>query len=159
MSEMTAPKKEMMQKVVINVEYGGFGLSPEATLWLWEKGYRDKEFCTHVDEYFSHDSFYEENPSLGLKARLNGWREYQSKKEQDSLFLTVFTPDEKHVLYARDIERSHPLLIECIETLGEEKASGRLVSLKIVEIPADVDWVIEEYDGREWIAEKHRIWP
>jgi len=31
-------------------------------------------------------------------------------------------------------------------------------ALKIVEIPADVDWVLMEYDGCEWVAEKHRTW-
>jgi len=30
--------------------------------------------------------------------------------------------------------------------------------LKIVEIPDDVDWEINEDDGSEWIAEKHRTW-
>ena len=29
---------------------------------------------------------------------------------------------------------------------------------KIVEIPADVEWQIQEYDGMEWVAEKHRTW-
>ena len=31
-------------------------------------------------------------------------------------------------------------------------------TLKIIEIPDDVDWIIEEYDGNEWVAEKHRTW-
>ncbi len=55
------------------------------------------------------------------------------------------------------LERHDPLLIECIETLGE-KANGFCASLKIVEIPEDVHYVIEEYDGVEHIAEKHRTW-
>lgn len=29
---------------------------------------------------------------------------------------------------------------------------------KVVEIPSDVDWTIEEYDGSETIVEKHRTW-
>jgi hypothetical protein len=28
----------------------------------------------------------------------------------------------------------------------------------VVRIPADVDWVLQEYDGLEWIAERHRTW-
>jgi len=39
-----------------------------------------------------------------------------------------------------------------------EKAGDSYSSLKIVEIPYDVDWVIQNYDSQEWIAEKHRIW-
>lgn len=26
------------------------------------------------------------------------------------------------------------------------------------EVPDDVQWQIEEYDGREWVAETHRTW-
>ena len=30
--------------------------------------------------------------------------------------------------------------------------------LKVVEIPDDVEYDIQEYDGNEWVAEKHRTW-
>ena len=55
------------------------------------------------------------------------------------------------------IDRTHPLLIKVIEELKEE-ANGTFAELKIVEIPDDVEWGIEEYDGIEWISEKHRVW-
>jgi hypothetical protein len=55
------------------------------------------------------------------------------------------------------IERDDPVLIETIEQLGEE-ASEEYSDLKIIEIPADVKWHIQEYDGEEWIAENHRTW-
>ena len=58
--------------------------------------------------------------------------------------------------YADD--RTNPKLIECLEAIGCEAASGEMANLKIVEIPDDVEWEIEEYDGREWVAEKHRVW-
>lgn len=57
----------------------------------------------------------------------------------------------------KDIQRNHPLLIQVIEELGRE-ASSRFASLKIIEIPDNVKWEIEEYDGVEWISEKHRRW-
>lgn len=53
--------------------------------------------------------------------------------------------------------RTDPDLIEVIERLGNE-ANGRHAELKVVEIPDDVEWKIEEYDGQEWIAEEHRTW-
>jgi len=59
--------------------------------------------------------------------------------------------------YAGDLSRDDPDLVKCLETLGHA-ASGNHSELKIVEIPSDVDWVICEYDGIEWIAEKHRTW-
>ena len=52
-------------------------------------------------------------------------------------------------------DRSNPALVKCVETLGN-KASGELSSLKVVEIPDDVEWEIDEYDGVEWATEKHR---
>lgn len=55
------------------------------------------------------------------------------------------------------IKRDNPKLVECVKKLGQEAADS-YSHLKIVEIPFDVDWVIEEYDGNEWIAERHRIW-
>ena len=53
--------------------------------------------------------------------------------------------------------RNNPDLIKCVEELGEA-ANGEFSKLKIVEIPDDVDWVIENYDGVEWVSEKHRVW-
>lgn len=37
-------------------------------------------------------------------------------------------------------------------------AYGDCADLKIVEIPDDVEWVIEEYDGIEYVSEVHRTW-
>jgi hypothetical protein len=55
--------------------------------------------------------------------------------------------------------RTDELLIQVIEKIGEECGFGGY-RLKIVEIPDDVDWVIESDNeiGYEWIAEKHRVW-
>ena len=53
--------------------------------------------------------------------------------------------------------RINPKLIECIEMLGE-KANGNYASLKVVDIPDDVNWTISEYDGKETIEEVHRVW-
>ena len=55
------------------------------------------------------------------------------------------------------IKRNDPILVEIVEQLGES-ANGRFADLKVVEIPDDVVWGIEEYDGDEWVAEKHRTW-
>jgi hypothetical protein len=54
-------------------------------------------------------------------------------------------------------KRDDPLLVEAVETLGE-KACGSCAKLVVVEIPDGIDWEIEEYDGSEYIAEKHRTW-
>lgn len=49
--------------------------------------------------------------------------------------------------------RDNPKLIQYYEENPNEMGD-----LKVVEIPDDVDWVVEEYDGCEWVAERHRTW-
>lgn len=56
-----------------------------------------------------------------------------------------------------DISRNDETLVQIVKDLGGEANTG-FSELKIVEIPDDVDFVIDEYDGVEWIAEKHRTW-
>ena len=55
------------------------------------------------------------------------------------------------------VYRDDEALIKVVESLGE-LANSPYSSLKIVEIPDDVEWDIQEYDGVEWVAEKHRVW-
>jgi len=56
-----------------------------------------------------------------------------------------------------NIERDDPYLVQIVREMGAD-ANGKYATLKIVEIPGDVDWEIAEYDGNEWVAEKHRTW-
>lgn len=56
-----------------------------------------------------------------------------------------------------EIARDNPQLVQIVEQLGE-RADTRYSQLKVVEIPDDVEWQIEEYDGMEHIAEAHRTW-
>lgn len=59
---------------------------------------------------------------------------------------------------SRGIGRGDPALVEVVEEMAQ-KANGEEANLLIVEIPDGVEWQIEDYDGKEWVAEKHRIWP
>ncbi len=141
-----------MIQVVINKCYGGFSISPEAALWLYERGMT--EIATPVEEYWKDD----QNPddALGFKAQLANWREYIASPCERFCFI-VFSPDEKFVLDVRPAKRDNPLLVECVKTLGK-KANGSCAELAIVEIPDGVDWFVDEYDGYEHIAESHRTW-
>lgn len=58
---------------------------------------------------------------------------------------------------SRAIARDDPALVSVVKELGVN-SNGEFAELKIVKIPAGVEWVIEEYDGIEWVAEKHRTW-
>jgi hypothetical protein len=135
-------------KVVINKCFGGFGLSPRATLKLYERGVT--EIAMPVENYFGISSD-------GAK-ELRQWRVYLSTPHERS-FITVFSADEKYVLYAGRAEslRSHPEMIRVVEEMGDA-VNGSCAKLEIIEIPDGVDYDIQEYDGIEHIAEKHRTW-
>ena len=118
-------------KIVINKCYGGFSLSDKAYKYLIAKGvplHDEASFNSAIKDLV----IYKWNKN----SRLLG-------KYFDFFF--------------RSTNRNHPLLIEVVESL-KENASGRCAQLEIVEIPDDVEYKIEEYDGKEWIAEKHRTW-
>jgi hypothetical protein len=56
-----------------------------------------------------------------------------------------------------NLKRDDPVLVSVVKRLGK-KANGPCAALKIVKIPASVEWEIMEYDGREWVAEQHQRW-
>ena len=56
-----------------------------------------------------------------------------------------------------DIERDDPKLVALVESMGK-KANGRHSELIVVEIPDDVEYYVDEYDGMECIRENHRVW-
>jgi hypothetical protein len=94
-----------MQKIVINTDFGGFGLSDQA---------------------------------LDLYKILTG------------------IPSIEEISYW-EIPRDNAILVQIVEQLGD-RADGHYSTLKIVEIPAGVEWHIAGYDGLEHIAENHRTW-
>ena len=59
--------------------------------------------------------------------------------------------------YFRVPDRADPTLVRVVEEMGSG-ASGSHSLLKVVEIPDDVKWTIEDYDGVEWVEEVHRTW-
>lgn len=126
-------------KVVINTTIGGFSLSIEATRLAYERGMKDLAFKDEVK-----------------KEDLDRWRKYTKSGEIHSCL--PLSDDLKFMLNDRTEDRSNPILIQIIEEMGE-KANGLHAILKIVDIPDDIEYnVCEADDGREWIAEKHRIW-
>lgn len=64
---------------------------------------------------------------------------------------------DDNYFHERDIPRDCAHLVRTVELLGA-LANSAYSELKVVEIPDDVEWQISEYDGVEWIAEKHRVW-
>ena len=137
-------------KLVINNCYGGFSLSAAALARLAEKRGKKAYFFEHnfktkkyapltqdeADKSFCPFAFDIPNPN---------------DFEADEQFY------EKHKLDSCPDDRADTFLVEVVEELGE-KANGGCAELKVLEIPDGVEWVIDEYDGIEHIAEKHRTW-
>lgn len=68
-----------------------------------------------------------------------------------------FIKGDDDIFYDNDIKRDDEFLVKTVEDLGDD-ASDWASELKVVEIPDGTEWQIEEYDGREWVAEKHSTW-
>lgn len=66
--------------------------------------------------------------------------------------------EDYYEAFCREIPRNSDLLVKVVEELGTA-AAGECAKLSIIVIPDDVEWIVEEYDGWEWIAEVHRTWP
>ena len=114
--------------VVINRCYGGFGLSHEAIM------------------------MYSELAKLNLKPVEGKFFDLCGY----DYYLDGIVGDE-YYWYDRNIKRDDPDLVAVVRELGD-KANSRHADLKIVDVPEDVEWEIHEYDGNEWVAEKHRTW-
>ena len=86
----------------------------------------------------------------------NDWGGFSLGDEAEARYKEMTGVTDENFSYY-DIPRDDPYLVQIVREMGQD-ANGSYSSLKIVEIPADVDWEIGEYDGREWVAEKHRTW-
>ena len=141
-------------KVVINTRFGGFGISDEAYEKLGEWGIPIQKY---VDEERGKDGRYKSDPLNDGEIVFD--RELTPKGESDynDIYWKYKSISDRYWdCWIRD-NRTHSLLIRVVEKLGE-KANGRHSKLKVVDVPDDVEWSIEEYDGIEWVAEKHRTW-
>ena len=154
-------------KVAINVRYGGFSLSRAAVKRMAELQGRACYFFTHdlkqMDHYIPSDektdgrdlfftAFDIPNPNEVLRNE-KAWHDMSDAEKSASNKLY-----EQHCLPSGRLEnRTDPLLIRVIEELGD-MANGRCAKLKVVEIPDGTDYIIDEYDGNEHIAEAHRTW-
>lgn len=143
--------KTATRKVVVNRCYGGFSVS-EAGIMLYAK-LKGLTVYPEKDDRFSFTSYYIVPPEQREpEPSAEQWHAWSIEER-----IAHNKRGEGQEIGERDFERDDPLLVEVIETLGDA-ANGMCAKLEVVEIPADVDWRIEEYDGREWVAEAHRTW-
>jgi len=65
--------------------------------------------------------------------------------------------DDKNFFNDYTIDRTDPILVQVVEELKEE-ANDSCSKLKVIDIPDNIEYEIDEYDGLETIHEKHRKW-
>ena len=144
-----------VQRIVINTCHGGFGLSEAAVLRylelcglpVWPEPTGKFSSLTGPTYWLvppDGDRVGDGTPDNWYEMTLAERQAYNKKYSEQ-------------VFHDRDVDRDDPYLVQVVEELGAD-ANGRYAELKVVEIPADVDWIIEEYDGAEWVAERHRTW-
>ncbi len=142
-------------KIVINDDFGGFGVSTDVLIELVKRNAKCIKSMT-LQEYYCGSTKkhidWQEN-----------WQHDLEKYEQKEEFLAHnwdFNVYKDGLLYFIDKAnetRTDKDLIEVIETLGE-KSFGKHANLKVIEIPDNIEYEIHEYDGLESIHEKHRSW-
>jgi len=146
-----------MQKIVINTVHGGFDLS-----YIGYKYYADLAGITLYPYKLTWDS--------SLKQFFKQMTDEEALRTSQ-ICIRMFTvdvatnipvdgelPSDPVGYFSVDsIRRDDINLIRTVEDLGE-KAASYLSRLKIVEIPDNIFWSIKEYDGKEWVAEKHLTW-
>jgi hypothetical protein len=138
-------------KVILNKCYGGFDVSSEGyKLYAKKKGLNLFFYKTSNLNYrflekisCSHNSIL--NYCFTKDFGLNICKDDMTHEDWD----TLLNLDTSH--------RTDPILIEVVEELGKE-ASGTFGNLQIVEIPDDMEYEIEDYDGVETLHELHRSW-
>ena len=118
-------------KIAVNKCFGGFDLSDKVCEKLIELGIPHFKSCEEMGKDYN-----------GL---------YVVDSDYPSL--------EKYYTNLSDKEnRTNPLLIQAIEEVGEKESSGRFGEIRIIEIPDNIEYEIDDYDGIESIHECHRSW-
>lgn len=138
-------------KIAINAQYGGFSLSEAAYEKLIEWGIPCRTYKEQERDPATH-RFIPESENDGQVI-------FDRAKDADPMSESMRRLCGRYWdSWTRDKEgRTHPLVIRAIEELGAA-AGGRYSTLKIVEVPDDIEWEIDEYDGLESVEESHRSW-
>lgn len=143
-------------KLVINACFGGFGLSDAAYEQLIEWGVPVRAY---IEQARNKDTgLYEPQPDNDGEVIFD--RNLSTDESDLSKSMRRLAGRYWDAGWLKD-NRSHPMLVRVVEKLGaghRTGASDRYADLRVVEIPDDVDWEIEEYDGSEHVAEAHRTW-
>ena len=143
-------KKEKDKEIVINKCFGGFELSHKAIMrYAKLSGF---PLYAYTDKRDKEGNLLSSN--LPQSKRM-----VEIKNLTGEEYIIHYYKDRnfKKYFWDNDIKRDNKILVKVVKELKEE-ANGKCAELKIVKIPADVRYEIEDYDGMESIHEKHKSW-
>ncbi|BDH82553.1 hypothetical protein [Lactococcus lactis] len=139
-------------KIVLNKCFGGFSVSHEAKMMIFEK--RGVEVFPYLSKFGDEEFIYEKLSKEKISG--SGPRDitrdvtyFQKDPGLDSFSEDWGEEDKFDSIYLDfDDDRGNKDLVEVVEELGE-KASGKYSNLKVVEIPDGASYEISDYDGIE----------
>ena len=134
-------------KVILNKCYGGFSLSHEAyMLYAKKKGIT---LYPYAIDYATDTYYLTNNPENEYTVH------YFTKNYGDTI--SFKDAKDEYFLWLNYSYREDPILVEVVEEL-RSKANGRFADLKVVDIPDNMDYVIDNYDGIETLHPKVQEW-
>ncbi len=93
-----------------------------------------------------------------LRLREMGQREALDEQDRAVYWPSADAPNDPSLNQCGlEIPRDDRMLVQVVEELAAE-ANGHCASLKVVEVPGDANWQIENVSGVERISEVHRVW-
>jgi hypothetical protein len=151
-------------KVMINKCYGGFSVSLRALIEYHRLKDQPLYFykdLSHLNPFSPLEEQYEritEDEALEIDALHQAWHLSTIPIEESGDVNEGFVSQYNWGDHGWDISnRADPVMIEVVEALGKA-ANGRCANIEVVEIPSDIEWYIDDYDGIETIHEPHRSW-
>lgn len=157
-------------EVILNKEYGGFSVSLMAyKLYTEKKGIELYAYYGDYSNYLSQGvvvfrkidwtvssllEYYSNNLTSFYCFTKDLGESIIETKENKEEVIKIFV---EYSFYLGKQNREDPILIEVVKELGN-KASGSFSDLQIVEIPDELDYVIDDYDGYETLHQRVKIW-
>ena len=128
-------------KIILNKCFGGFDVSKEAYMLYAKK--KGLNLYIYESEFKYGKFIYKKTNDTSIM------NDYFIKDMGNNVEISDKNY-KKYLLYLNEKYRQDPTLIEVVEEL-KDKASGRFGDLKVVEIPDNCYYKIDEYDGVETI--------
>lgn len=138
-------------KIILNKCYGGFGVSPDGyKKYCEKKGLPCFVYDAKIGDFYTFVKT--DSPSDYARYSTKDFGNIISAND----FYALTAKNDCQVYLSRDY-RTDPVLIEVVEELGDEVNTfySRLI---IVDIPDDMNYVIDDYDGIETLHERVQVW-